>query len=91
MMEIKGQPGREMLHLEGIMELVQYLDQNNPEALKELEKELQEIIDKYKEKYKIIEEKSRCKNCGRTDYPQTEDGYCGFCDPWNYPDEISEE
>ncbi len=53
-MEIKGQPAREMLHLEGIIELVQYLDQNNPEALKAMEKELQDIIDKYKERHRVI-------------------------------------
>ncbi len=56
-MEIKGQPRREMLHLEGIMELVQYLDQSNPEALKELEQELLGVIDKYREKYRVVSDK----------------------------------
>ncbi len=47
---------REMLRLDGIMDIVQYLDQNNPEALKEMEAELQEVINKYRGKYQIIEE-----------------------------------
>lgn len=51
-------PGREMMQLEGIMELVQYLDKNNPEALKKLEQELQETINRYREKYKVIDNKS---------------------------------
>jgi hypothetical protein len=50
-----GLPGREMLHLEGFFDIIKYLDQNNPEALKAMEAELQEIIDRYKEKYKTIE------------------------------------
>ena len=45
-----------MLRLDGIMDIVQYLDQNNPEALKEMEAELQEVINKYRGKYQIIEE-----------------------------------
>jgi plasmid stabilization system protein ParE len=37
-----------------------------------------------------LEIESSCENCGRTDYPRTRDGYCSFCDPWNYPEEIEE-
>jgi hypothetical protein len=63
-------------------ELIKDLEQNSPVRLNPLEAELIEIINRYWVK---------CPNCGRTDYPQTRDGFCGFCDPWNYPDEISEE
>ena len=55
-MEFTEQLGREMLHLEGFFDTINYLDKNNPEALKTMETELQGVIDAYKNKYRTIEE-----------------------------------